>query len=102
MNADIERLRARIDALDARAIGVLAERFRLVSELARLKQEAGVPIEDAAREGRLRESHDRAARQEGLDPEIADAIFVAVLNASKRLQARASGENGSSGDTDGA
>lgn len=88
VSSEIGRLRARIDELDAQAIGVLAERFRLVGRLALLKRDAGVPVEDERREDELRAAHERLAHREGLDPEIAEAIFEAVLAASKRLQAR--------------
>jgi chorismate mutase len=90
MSAEIERLRARIQALDEGAIRLLAERFRMVEELGRLKDCAALPIEDGRREAALREHYLAVAAREGIDPTIVQRIFDAVWRESKRAQARGS------------
>jgi len=82
-------LRARIDELDRKTIGLLAERFRLVAELGRVKRGAGLSIEDARREARLRELHAELARSEGLPPELVERLFAIVIASSKEAQAQA-------------
>ena len=45
----LARQRARIDALDARIVGLLNERARVVRDIGRIKQEAGLAVADPKR-----------------------------------------------------
>lgn len=46
----VEEIRADIDRCDERLLSAFVERMRLVREVARLKEQAGLPIFDADRE----------------------------------------------------
>ncbi|WP_434970319.1 chorismate mutase [Microbacterium sp. bgisy207] len=77
--ADLMRLRATIDNIDAALIFMLAERFRATKQVGVLKAEHGMPPSDPAREeqqtGRLR----RLAIEADLDPEFAEKWFNFVV-----------------------
>lgn len=87
--AEIARLRGRIEDLDARLVAQLAERARLVEELARWKRGFGLPVECPDREAALHELHARFAREHGLDPAFVERVFGVVLERSKERQREA-------------
>jgi len=76
--ADLVRLRASIDNIDAALIHLLAERFKYTQQVGLLKVREGLPPADLARESdqvaRLRDLADAS----GLDPEFAEK-FLAFL-----------------------
>jgi chorismate mutase len=69
--ARFDEIRGLIDENDARIVGAVNERLRLVSELWRLKTELELPLFDAGREQRLRaalaEANDGPLSEPGLD-----------------------------------
>ena len=83
---DITELRARIDKLDNQLIELLEARFDVAAEISAWKAERGIPVLDERREAeKLRGVRGRCR------PETADLmadLFVSVLTASKRYQAR--------------
>jgi len=81
-----EALRARIEALDARLVKLLGERFAVVRRLAGHKARYGVPVEDPARESELRALYVQAARHEGVDPEFVLRLFAVVHEHSRAVQ----------------
>ena len=88
----LQDLRARIGAVDAELIRLLAERFGLVDELAAIKRAEGVPVEDPAREQALCRQYEAICGREGFDAETAKRIFHAIFAESKARQRRARGE----------
>lgn len=73
--ADMTALRARIDALDARLVAMLAERTRLIDRAAQIKARDGLP---ALIESRVEEVVDNAralAREEGVDPDLVESLW---------------------------
>lgn len=83
--SDLEALRARIDALDDRILGMLAERAAIVRDVARAKAEAGTPTHDPERERRVL---DRLVEQgAGSFPsEAIQSVFREVMSACLSLQ----------------
>ncbi len=79
---DLSALRDRIDAVDRQIIALLAERLRIVEEVATAKLEAASPFRDRGREEalllRLRE-HATAA---GLDPHQIERLYRVVMDMS--------------------
>ena len=77
--AELARLRASIDNLDAALVHLLAERFKCTQEVGILKAAHGLPPADPDREarqiGRLRE----LAADAKLDPEFAEKFLNFVI-----------------------
>jgi len=84
----LERLRRRIDRLDAEVLARLGERMRLVEQIRRVKQASGDGVYAPERERAQLERLERLNRSAGspLAPEALEAIFREVLSASYALQ----------------
>ena len=77
--ADMTALRARIDALDARLVAMLAERSRLIDRAAQIKARDGLP---ALIETRVEEVVDNVrmlGRDEGVDPDLAEGLWRLMM-----------------------
>jgi chorismate mutase len=76
----LQALRAEIDEVDAKIVGLLAERFRVTGEVGKLKARHALaavdPRREAAQEARFRE----LARQRGLNPDLVVRIFRAIID----------------------
>lgn len=77
--ADLLRLRATIDNIDAALIFMLAERFRATKQVGVLKAEHGMPASDPSREEQQVARLRRLAEQADLDPEFAQKWFSFVV-----------------------
>lgn len=78
--AELGRLRASIDNLDAALVHLLAERFKCTQQVGLLKAKAELPPADPAREeyqiARLR----ALAEESGLDPLFAEKILGLIID----------------------
>lgn len=83
---ELARLRAGIDDLDHRLIMVLAERARLVEGVAEYKRHHRVPVVDRHREDAMLDRIARLAKEEGLDPRIAQQVLRTVIDSFTLLQ----------------
>lgn len=87
MSRRLEELREEIDEIDRQLISLLARRMGLAREIARLKEERGMPLRDERREeevvGRAREM----ARRLGLEPEVAETVMRVIVSRMARKQA---------------
>ncbi len=79
-NSMLHRLRLRIDTLDARLVALLAERSRLIDEAARIKAREGLPARIQSRVDEVAENARRMAGEEGLDPDLAEAIWRLMMD----------------------
>ncbi|GBR52837.1 chorismate mutase [Gluconobacter sphaericus] len=77
--AELERLRASIDNIDAALIHMLAERFRCTQEVGKLKARAHLPPADPSRETRQIERLRQLARDAHLDPDFAEKFLAFVI-----------------------
>ena len=78
--AELARLRASIDNIDAALVHLLAERFKHTQQVGVLKARAGLPPADPGREAEQVARLRALADQSGLDPEFAEK-FLAFLVA---------------------
>lgn len=77
--AELERLRASIDNIDAALIHMLAERFRCTQEVGKLKARAHLPPADPSRETRQIERLRQLANDAHLDPDFAEKFLAFVI-----------------------
>ena len=85
----IETLRARIDAIDRELVRLLSERASCALAVGRLKELAGLPIYQPAREADVL-SNVRAANQGPLDNEAMTRLFERIIDEARRLERLAS------------
>jgi chorismate mutase len=77
--AELQRLRASIDNLDAALVHVLAERFRCTQQVGVLKAAHQLPPADPEREGQQIERLRRLAEEARLDPEFAEKFLNFII-----------------------
>ncbi|MDQ4127183.1 MAG: chorismate mutase [Actinomycetota bacterium] len=85
LQAKVQELRERVDAVDRELIRALNERARVVQEIATLKAEAGIPIFDPKREEEILQR--AVAYNEGpiYDSSMRD-IFELILHRIRDLE----------------
>ncbi|MGW8266717.1 MAG: chorismate mutase [Longimicrobiales bacterium] len=81
--AELERLRSRIDEIDAGLIDLIATRLEVAREAFALKEAAGLPREDLAREAAEVRQASALARTRGVEPEVARDVFWRLIGLSR-------------------
>jgi chorismate mutase len=87
--AALAECREAIEELDRRIVALLAERLAVGKRTTALKQAAGLPILDPAREAEVIRRAVAAARVHALPTESIRAIFWHVVGMSRRAQEEA-------------
>src|SRR5437867_3725195 len=87
MSTSLDSLRTRLDALDRSLIEALAERQRVVAEVAALKADPALPLRDVERERELLARVTALADAQGLDSYFVESIYRNILEHSVRFQA---------------
>ncbi|HZR83101.1 MAG TPA: prephenate dehydratase [Candidatus Binatia bacterium] len=85
----LNQLRGRIDELDGRILALLGERYQVIEEVQRVKQDSGDGVYAPARERAQLARLERLNRElpRPLRPEWVRSIFGEILSASRALQA---------------
>lgn len=94
MSTSLDSLRIRLDALDRRLIDDLAERQRVVSAVATLKNDPALPLRDVERERELLARVSALANEQGLDSYFIESLYRNILEHSVRYQAARQNTNG--------
>lgn len=83
---EIERLRKRIDKMDAQILRSLSKRVEICRSIGLIKEKYGVPIQDYPREndvyGHIREK----AAELGLDASHVEAIYHQIVSMCSAVQ----------------
>jgi chorismate mutase len=88
----LESVRRRIDEIDARVVGLIAERQQLAAEMAHLKFREGIAIRDPGqREHVLDRAFDRAVESK-VDPVSVQRIFDILVQMSEERQQECMGD----------
>ncbi len=82
----MQDLRQQIDRLDQKIVKLLAERMELVKQIAELKKQNKLPVQDEKREQELRDNLKILAARHGLDPEFINHLYSHVFIESRRIQ----------------
>ncbi|MDX6309005.1 MAG: chorismate mutase [Nocardioidaceae bacterium] len=77
--AELLRLRASIDNLDAALVHLLAERFTCTQQVGQLKARHGMPPADPEREAQQIARLRRLAEESRLDPEFAEKFLGFIV-----------------------
>jgi len=77
--AELLRLRASIDNIDAALVHMLAERFKCTKAVGTFKAKTGLPPADPAREARQIDRLRRLAEESDLDPDFAEKFLNFVV-----------------------
>ena len=84
---DLDRLRARIDALDAELVRLLNERAGCALAIGRVKQQLGLPIYQPAREAEVL-ANVRGLNSGPLEAEAIVRLFERIIDEARRLERR--------------
>ena len=91
--AEIDDLRRRIDAIDQQLVALLGERASCALAVGKLKELAGLPIYQPAREAEVL-SNVRAANTGPLDNDAMVRLFERIIDEARRLERLASDHDG--------
>lgn len=84
---DLDGIRARIDVVDHRLVSLLAERAALVQEVVHYKRGHRMPVVDRAREDVMLARIADVAKDEGLDPRVAQQVLRTIIDSFTLLEA---------------
>ena len=82
----LQEARGLIDDLDRELVALLARRAELSRRAGRAKAALGAPVLDSAREAALLQARRSWGEAAGMDPEVTEGVFQAILRASRQTQ----------------
>jgi len=88
MEGSLETLREEINRIDENIIGLLSKRMEIAKNIAALKKEKGIPIEDKERERTLLLKLKIEARKNNLSEDLVSYVFGAIISHSKLIQSK--------------
>jgi chorismate mutase len=83
---DLTAIRRRIDDVDRRLVALLAERARLVDEVVHYKRSHHMGVVDRAREDEMLARIAGLAKEEGLDPRVAQQVLRTIIDGFTLLE----------------
>lgn len=87
MNTDpLHKPREEIDRIDAKIVALLGERWKLVEEVSRIKEEHSLPALQPERFAELLEDVKSQARKQGIPEEMVEEMWHSIHKFSRRSQ----------------
>lgn len=83
---DLDEIRTKIDDVDRRLISLLAERAALVGEVVHFKRAHHMAVVDRAREDRMLQRIGELAKDEGVDPRVAQQVLRTIIDGFTLLE----------------
>jgi chorismate mutase len=84
--SDLGAIRRQIDDLDRRLITLLAERARLVGGVVRYKRAHHMAVVDRGREDEMLARIAGVAKEEGVDPRVAQQVLRTIIDGFTLLE----------------
>jgi 3-deoxy-7-phosphoheptulonate synthase len=89
----LQDARDRIDEIDRRFVELLAERYDVVDEICKMKEETGETVKDHDREAQLLDHVSTIAEEHGLSSELVRRLYGEILDHSVARQRERRGED---------
>lgn len=86
MESSLETLREEINRIDENIIGLLSKRMEVSKNIAALKKDKGIPVEDRDREKTLFLKLEREARRNNINEKFVSEVFGVIVSHSKLIQ----------------
>ena len=84
--AELKRIRGELDEIDNQLIRILARRFEIGQEAARVKRASGLDVHDPEREASVIAQARSWARESGLPEGQIEDLFVRLIGISRNSQ----------------
>ncbi|MHA1606657.1 MAG: prephenate dehydratase [Candidatus Freyarchaeota archaeon] len=88
----LRELRSKVDELDRELIGILAERFKIIKEIAKVKSQLKLSVKDLQRKAEVMYNVEKAAKEKGVDWNFAHELFLSVIRKEWEIEKEARGE----------
>jgi chorismate mutase len=85
-NKDLEELRKKINKITLRIISLCGKRLLLAKEIAKIKYQGNMPIENLKVEEELKNKSFEVCRRYGMDENFCFKLLELILDESKRVQ----------------
>lgn len=86
---ELVNLRQEIDAIDARIVALIGERFVCTDKVGHLKSAHQLPAVDTVREAQQMTRFEGLAHEHGINPTLLRQIFRSIVDKHKKLSAPA-------------
>ncbi len=83
---DLGSIRTQIDDVDRRLVALLAERSRLVDQVVHYKRAHHMAVVDRTREDVMLARMGELAKEEGLDPRVAQQVLRTIIDGFTLLE----------------
>lgn len=93
----LSSLRSSLDHIDSEIVRLIAERFGVVAEIGRAKEQTSAAIQDEERERRVLESVEGVARQLGVSANLVRRVFQEIISHSVARQSAPLVDDGAAG-----
>lgn len=78
--------RHRIDELDAQIVTALAERFKIVEEVGRIKAQRGIPVIQHQRAESVKQRAAKMAEEQGLDGRLVRHVYTLLIDHAHTME----------------
>ena len=83
---NINELRNKIDLVDSLLLDLIAERLEVAKNIGKIKQKQGLKVRDSKRERLVKEQWIKAAKEMGIDPNVARRVLNSLIKLSREVQ----------------
>jgi chorismate mutase len=82
----LDDIRAQLDQIDDNIVDLLADRFKLISQVSAYKKAKGMPVYQSGRENEILDRVVGKGEDLGLNPLLLQALFLQIFAVSRRDQ----------------